>query len=117
MTQLIKLPARDPASQPNAVFVQMLNGALPFLWDGTGGLSSAEGRGLEQYICLAISKGAPNGMPRGVWVELCQLVDDRLDGSTFGVWAEMQGKFTPAQVQAGRKAWILDLINEFGSEP
>lgn len=121
MTALtITLPPRDPASGPNPLFVQLLNAALPFLWDGVGdryGVFDAErARWQEKYLCLAILEGKPDDVPNWIRVDLTDLIDQRLGGSTFEGWACKQGvdELDTVRIQAGRKAWVLDLIEEFG---
>lgn len=118
----ITLPARDPTSAPNPTFVRLLNAALPVLWDGVGSrydkLDLDRGRFYERYICLAIVEGQRGGdLDRDDWSELTRLIDQRLDGSTFDGWAwRRQGvdEMETVRIQAGRIAWIHDLVAEFG---
>lgn len=72
------------------------------------------GRYLERYICIAVIEGAPDEFERSDWRPLTMLLEARLEGQTFEGWAHEQGVFDMPSIQAGRKAWVLDLIAEFG---
>lgn len=120
LTRTITLPPRDPASEPNPAFVRLLNTALPYLWDGVGdryGMFDADReRFQERYICLALMEGNPGDVPYWDRVDLTGLIEQRLDGFTFDGWACRQGvdDLDTVRTQAGRRAWMLDLIAEFG---
>lgn len=109
----ITLPARASEPVPNPEFVYLLEAALHVLWDGNG-KRDILGPTPEMFICLAIDEAAPEDIPRYVKHELHSLIEERLNDGTFCVWAHEQGVFDMPSIQAGRKAWVLDLITEFG---
>ena len=101
--------------------------ALPFLWDGT-----PAGAGYHQceYICHAINEGndawryASDDRSLAV-LAAKQIIEDRLriDGGTtkiFDSWLRAKGVkkkvMTDPLVQAHRKAWLLQLIEEFSNK-
>jgi hypothetical protein len=108
----IKLPASDPASTPNNDYVTLLEAALPLIWDGVGERDMF-GPTPERYICLAIGEGAPADTPRSVQSALMGLIESRLDDDTFDLWAHNQDVWDDPSIQAGRRAWVLDLAGEF----
>lgn len=101
--------------------------ALPFLWDGT---RAGQGYHQSEYICHAINEGNDAwwcaSADRSFAVEAAtQIIEDRLriDGGptkTFGSWLRAKGVkrkvMTDPLVQAHRKAWLLQLIEEFSNK-
>lgn len=108
----IKLPARSCKPKPNPDFVLLLENALPLLWSGVGkrnwGIAAS-----ERYICLAICEGAPEDMCRITRGELIDLIEARIEDGTFDTWAHSQEVYDTPSIQAGRRAFVLDLIEEF----
>lgn len=112
----LPLPPRDPNSQPDPEFVQALIRALPFLWNGEGERFDDRGCDQEEYICLAIS-AAPDNTPASDVRRWQAVVEDRLVSlkcCTFYSWAREHGVYDSPSIQAGRRAWMLDLAVEFG---
>lgn len=110
------LPPRDPNSQPDPEFVQALNRALPFLWDGEGERFDVRGRDQEEFICLAVSAAAPEDTPASDVRHWQAVVEGRLQAlgcCTFYSWARDHGVYDSPSIQAGRRAWMLDLVDEF----
>lgn len=101
------IPARDPNSTSNPEFVKALQDGLPKLWDGTGVVWDGYS---EEYICSTIDN-----------LKLQRLIESRLykkgaeAAITYRGWAKRfsNKEFTSEELQAGRKAWMLDLIEEF----
>lgn len=97
---------------PNPDFAQKLSAGLDLLWDGTPGVYDK-----ERFICHTL-----RGL--GCW-KLQQLIEDRLGRTrlsripkTYGGWIEeLDSEYTDQEIQAGRKAWMLDMIQEFSSPP
>lgn len=100
-------PPRDPDSLPNAEFVEDLQNGLTLLWDGTGERPSPMNGRCEEYICHTLHSNL-----------LRQIIDHRLRGGyyTYRTWCEarlIRHEMPSVEIQAGRKAWMLDLIEEF----
>lgn len=100
----IPLPPRDPCSNPSPRFVELLEGGLLKLWNGRKGKYSS---GTTNFICNTFhtEEGA---------YKLERLISVRLDYTTFDEWLRNRGRFTVKQVQEARRAWMLDMIQEFG---
>lgn len=103
-------PKRDPNLEPNAEFVKELKNGLLFLWDGCGDIRPCgEKGGLQEYICYTIDSAVLKG-----------IIQERLICGTYRNWRERNekqlysnGLISYKVIQAGRKAWMLDLIEEF----
>lgn len=103
--KIVPIPARDPNSKPNPRFVKSLKIGVDRLWNGRKGKNSD---GSYAFICNSLGGLATTRQ------QLRKLIEKRMGGyATFGGWAEQYGKFTEKQIQKGRKAWMLDLIEEF----
>lgn len=116
----LPLPPRDPNSQPDPEFVQALNRALPFLWDGEGERFDVRGRDQEEFICLAVSAAAPEDTPASDvrrWQDRIEWRLEALNCCTFSSWARNLGVYDSPSIQAGRRAWMFDLAAEFGGTP
>lgn len=99
----IPFPARGENSVPNPKFVKALQNGLTRLWDGVSSAYPLQGQ--NEYICNAL---------RYVSDDLTKLISIRLDYVTYAYWLKENSHYcTEAEVQAGRKAWMLDLIEEF----
>ncbi len=99
----IPIPPRDPCSNPNARFVELLEGGLLKLWNGRKGKYSS---GDTRFICNTFhtEEGA---------YKLEKLILVRLDYTVFEDWLRKHGRFTVKQTQEARRAWMLDMIQEF----
>lgn len=107
---VVPLPPRDANSTPNATFVRDLRSGLHLLADG---IRNGPGCGWITYICNTLSDYE---------YHLKDIIQARLDTigpkdngrrNTFDDWADKHGNFTYVEVQAARKAWMLDMIAEF----
>jgi hypothetical protein len=102
--KIVPIPPRDPKSKHNPQFVKLLKGGLDKLWNGRKGKNST---GWTHFICNTFYRDDGYG-------PLQRLIESRLDHrGTFQDWAKKHGRFTAKQIQEGRRAWILDLIEEF----
>jgi hypothetical protein len=106
MANTLPIPPRDPNSKPNAEFVKDLKAGLRQLWNGR-----SSNRGLkEEFICFTLNNS-----------DLRRIIESRLlhYGActyTYGNWVRYiinVEEIATRKLQAGRKAWMLDLIEEF----
>lgn len=107
----LPIPARDPNSTPNPLFVKVLKTGLRKLW-----MARYRSRGCgkkHEFICNAVNN-----------IELQKVIGKRLGLAsesgfmrrTYGGWIRNMlntGYIPLRELQAGRKAWMLDLIEEF----
>lgn len=102
----------------NPEWATLLHDSLEHLWDGV-----STGYGKERFICFALINGAysPNE-DRSVLFSLQREIAERLtvegeEFSTLSVWCDVVHKkvLTTTELQALRRAWMLDMIEEFGS--
>lgn len=94
--------------------MHLLSNALFHLWDGRCE-RDIYGNIHEKFICLAIIEGAPDDVDKEDVRALTGLIEDRLDDATFDYWAEAHGVTDLPSIQAGRRAWVRDLIEEFSA--
>jgi hypothetical protein len=88
--------------------VRLLKEGLPRLWNGHG----FEGRN-EEFICHTFDR----------WDECTPAIREMISARLYDKWhrtyhdwadrSKTMNKFTKAEIQDGRKRWMLDLIAEF----
>lgn len=103
----LPIPARDPNSKPNAAFVKSLKTGLRKLWMARYRNRNCGNK--HEFICNAANN-----------IELQRVIESRLRvgymGKTYGGWVRNKiGKehIPLRELQASRKRWMLDLIEEF----
>jgi hypothetical protein len=104
MANNLPIPPRDPKSKPNPEFVQDLKAGLPKLW-----MARSKYEGTKQkFICFTLKN----------WL-LRKEIGDRLEcgyAITYSTWVKNElnvDVISDRKLQAARKAWMLDLIEEF----
>jgi hypothetical protein len=108
MNQL-PIPARDPKSTPNPLFVKLLKTGLRKLWMARYSNRQCS-RKRHEFICHTVNN-----------IELQKVIASRLKvngfwGQTYGGWVRVEMNMDYIQqkeIQAARKRWMLDLIEEF----
>lgn len=106
---------------PNNDYVEALKDALTRLWDGVSDFPlNKEGyeKSWLRFICLCIEHPDAYGLGTAIEERLgaaasAKVGKDYWAESNFDHWAELHGEFTPAQVQDGRRRFVLQLISEF----
>lgn len=106
---------------PNDDYVEALKDALTRLWDGVSDFplnNDGHAKSWLRFICLCIESSNAYGLATAIEERLgaaasAKVGSDDWAATNFGHWAELHGEFTPAQVQDGRRRFVLQLIKEF----
>lgn len=114
MTEL-PIPKRVWVSSPDPVKARMLKESLDLLWDGTDVHTR-----VHEYICNALSDtktAQTNYLERN---ELKKSINIRIEGyGSFRTWLHNQNVqlFDSPDLQAARRRFVLQMIEEFGGAP
>lgn len=89
-----------------------LTACLPYLWNGFFGCTQSP---RQEFICHALRESGHTD-----WLFAKQVIDNRLKGEgSLCDWLLAQGirqkYITFARIQAHRKAWVKQLIEEFSA--
>jgi hypothetical protein len=106
---------------PNNDYVEALKDVLTRLWDGVSDFPlNREGHEKTwlKFICLCVESSGAYGLGTVIEERLAAAANAKVgsvywESSNFDHWAELHGDFTPAQVQDGRRRFVLQLISEF----
>lgn len=114
------IPARSGDSQPNAAYVTLLSAARNFLWDGRGDCPESKNGAICFALDMAVKRQRKLCKLKERRGELKAIICSRLDRAGFyqtWVWKEHKVQSNRVDWQAGRLAWINDMILEFGGQP
>lgn len=111
------IPPRPGDSLPNAAYVTLLSAAREFLWDGREDYSDLKSGAVCYALDMAVKRRRGLCKLKVQRGELKDIICSRLGRAGFyqgWIWQEHKVQGTRADWQAGRLAWINDMIVEFG---